>query len=292
MMYVSGMIAYDTLFAVKEFPQPSSSSYIEAMEENFGGAAGNCAYACARWGEPVSVISVAGMDFPGSAYERRLRESGVVMEHVKIAADERTAQAFMVNDRRKRMISFFYWGAASKFSGYEPPEVNLKAGDILHIASGDPVFTAKLVERCTAEQGGFISFDPGYDIIAYDKKTIGKILSRARFVFGNEFEMKRMRGLIGDPLALGAEGVIETIGAKGAWINAGGKRFRVRAVKARVVDTVGAGDAYRAGFLCASLRGYNFPECGEIAAKAAAFALERIGAQENIPEWEELLSRQ
>jgi len=78
----------------------------------------------------------------------------------------------MVNDRRKRMISFFSWGAARRFSEHEPPEVDLKGGDVLHIASGDPVFTARLVERCNAAQGGFISFDPGYDIISYDKKTL------------------------------------------------------------------------------------------------------------------------
>ena len=33
MIYCCGMIAYDVLFCVKEFPQPSSSAYIEKMEE-------------------------------------------------------------------------------------------------------------------------------------------------------------------------------------------------------------------------------------------------------------------
>ena len=62
-------------------------------------------------------------------------------------------------------------------------------------------------------------------------------------------------------------------------------------VTADVVDTTGAGDAYTAGFLAGSWRGYDPLVCGRLGATAAAFAVEGVGCQSNLPDWERLTVR-
>jgi sugar/nucleoside kinase (ribokinase family) len=66
----------------------------------------------------------------------------------------------------------------------------------------------------------------------------------------------------------------------------------VRTHSGAIVDTVGAGDAFAAGFLFGLLqKEYSLPACGALGHTAAGFCLTELGARKGLPSKQDLLAR-
>jgi sugar/nucleoside kinase (ribokinase family) len=80
-------------------------------------------------------------------------------------------------------------------------------------------------------------------------------------------------------LARSVKLVIVTRGSAGASVQCGNVRFDVSSpVPDRVVSTVGAGDAFKAGFLAAMLRGFSLKDSVQYACCAGSAAVQHVGA--------------
>jgi nucleoside kinase len=287
MLYIAGHLAYDYLFSIDDFPHPNASCYVNDFERYYGGAAGNTAYACSRLGEKASIISIVGDDFSGSEYEKHLARNKIETKYLKVVTKKKTPRAYMFIEPKGNFLSFFYWGAGEDFKKLEPPKLKLKEKDIIHIAAGDPEFNVRVSEY------GNISFDPSYDTSMHTAEQLKKILKNTRFLFCNRHEMGIINNALSNisPLELGVEAIVMSEGSGGTVVKTRNYSIKVPAVKAKVVGTVGAGDSHRAGFLCAFLRGESLKRCAEVASSVASFVVEKRGAQENIPTWEEAMKR-
>jgi sugar/nucleoside kinase (ribokinase family) len=87
----------------------------------------------------------------------------------------------------------------------------------------------------------------------------------------------------------GASGVVGVkMGAKGCFIASGDAALYVPAFKVKkVVDATGAGDAFEAGFLAATLRGFDPFEAARIANAVAASCVTAVGASTAIKRFED-----
>ena len=237
---------------------------------------------------------MVGEDFAGSDYERRLRELGVDLKHVKTVYGAYTSRAFMPVDSDGNLRSFFYWGATSAFRNLLVPRINLTSKDLIHIATGDPKFNRRLV---AAYPDATISFDPGYDVPLYSKDDFEFIFGRVNLFFANEHECSVVLHKVGkrtakDLLSYGLDAVVVTHGAKGSEIFTPKAKITVKAyTKVKCVDPTGAGDAYRAGFLAAFMKGKPLKECAKIGSATASFVISEVGGQTNIPTWEQAEKR-
>jgi len=92
-------------------------------------------------------------------------------------------------------------------------------------------------------------------------------LDEARAITGAAGPAEAARALAG----LGPETVVVKLGRDGSLARAGGREVRQAALPAEVVDTVGAGDVFNAGFLRARRQGRPLEAC--LAAGSAAAAL-------------------
>ena len=294
MIYVSGPIAFDTILHCAHFPHPNSAVQVTGVHELFGGSAGNVAACLASLGESSSVISAVGEDFPGSPYEKKLLSLGVDTSHVSVVRGMRTSCAVMPVDSRGDLQSFFYRGATGAFETLPAPKLALEEGDIIHIATGEPSFNRRLA---AAYPGADISFDPGYDSPLYSKEDLESILPRVKTASMNTRELETALHTLGKNAAIellgyGTETLIITHGRLGSCVYSGGRHFEVKAyAKARIVDTTGAGDAYRAGFLAARAKGMPLDKCAKFGSATASFVIERVGSQEGFPSWEEARER-
>ncbi|MEM7357992.1 MAG: ribokinase [Pseudomonadota bacterium] len=79
-----------------------------------------------------------------------------------------------------------------------------------------------------------------------------------------------------------------TLGGDGAVLVSGGEVFRLAAPKVEVVDTTGAGDTFVGYFIAGLLDGMDERASLELACKAGANAVTRLGAISAIPERSEL----
>lgn len=74
--------------------------------------------------------------------------------------------------------------------------------------------------------------------------------------------------------------LVVKLGAEGALLRKGSLRISARGHDAAVVDTVGAGDSFNAGFLHKFLRGADLAECLRFANQVAAFSTTATGGVE------------
>ena len=104
-------------------------------------------------------------------------------------------------------------------------------------------------------------------------------------VFANEEEAYAFTGKSPekalDEIAKHCELAVVKVGKDGSLIQRGIEKVKVNAVKAKAIDTTGAGDGYAAGFLYGLTRGFDLKKCGNIASLVSGKVVEVMGA--NLP---------
>jgi sugar/nucleoside kinase (ribokinase family) len=121
-----------------------------------------------------------------------------------------------------------------------------------------------------------------------DDRWNSGIWETLRFVdilFLNERELKMLTGAAGrdsgvDRLAATVPLLVVKLGANGALLRHKGQELRVPAVQVPVVDSVGAGDSFDAGFLYQYLQGGDLRACLDFANVAGALCATRPGGTE------------
>jgi len=283
MISVVGHTAIDHLFRVPDLPGRHNSTYITDHKVYFGGGAANIAAGIATLGEECRLISSVGGDFPGSDYDRWLRDLGVEQDFA-VVEGARTATAYVFTDDAGDQETFFEWGASAAFARAKAPAL-----DFVHMATADPDFNVRVAEKST-----FASFDPGQDLLCYTPDQLEIILANIDILFSNNHEMDRMCDMLGlerAALIASVPMVVTTRGAEGSMLYMEGEEYHVPAVRVEAVDPTGAGDGYRAGFLTAFRKGYAPLDCCRAGAVVSSFVVEQVGTQTNLPDWDRMLGR-
>lgn len=281
---VVGHTALDYIVDVEKIAGKNESSPVIDYEEYPGGGAANIAVAIAKLGGKSQLISPVGMDFSSSGYEQLLKDACVDLSRLYSIETLKLSKAFIFTDREDNQTTYFYWGASSKFKELEP-----EPADFVHLATADCVYNAKI-----AQIAGFVSFDPGQDLVTYSKEKLETILAHTDILFANRHEIKRVSEMTGksfSELRAMIEVIVITYDAEGSRIYTGNEEWEIPVVSVKAVDPTGAGDAYRAGFLLAYTRGYSLPTCGKIGSTVASFVVQSRGCQTSLPTWEEMKSR-
>ncbi len=274
-----------------------------------GGAVFNTAIALGRLGAPTGFVSGLSTDFLGQLLTDALEESDVDTGH-SIRVDRPTTLAFVRLVDGQASYAFYDENTAGRMLTPEDmPDLpdNVEAaffGGISLVA--EPCATAyeALMERLAPTRALMIdpNIRPGFvtDAEAY-RARIRRMMAMADIVKLSDEDMTWLLGA-GTPAdharALMTDGVsvvCVTEGADGALGYCANGTIRVGAEKVEVVDTVGAGDTFNAGFLAALYAsGYLTKDLiGEIdhatvaaglrhGAKAAAITVSRAGAN---PPW-------
>jgi sugar/nucleoside kinase (ribokinase family) len=87
---------------------------------------------------------------------------------------------------------------------------------------------------------------------------------------------------------------VATLGEQGSVAVSRGRVIRTPAISVEVVDTTGAGDAFRAGFIAGWLRQPGAADLEVLlrqANAAAGLSCRGLGAQGSLPSWDEVASR-
>ena len=282
--------------------------YTTEFTKSLGGAESNVGIGLARLDHDVGWISKLGADPHGEYLRSFVRGEGVDTSHVTTTQDAPTG--IMFKERRALGESSVYYyrhgSAASTLTPGDLPEEYLAEAEYLHLTGITPalsescretVFTA--VER--AHEGDVtISFDPNLRAKLWDdedemRSTLLELVGAADIVLpGVEegqalFDADDSEGIAAACLDRGADLAAVKLGAEGALVADGATTERVVGHEVeRVVDPVGAGDGFAAGFLAGRLRDLGPVESTELANAVGAFATTVAGDIEGLPTGEEL----
>ena len=118
---ICGSLAFDTImgfegqFAQQILPEQlhilNVSFLVPTLRRDFGGCAGNIAYAMRQLGGVPLPMAAVGND--GADYLDRLTQLGISTEFVRQEQETYTAQAMIMTDRANNQITAFHPGAMS-----------------------------------------------------------------------------------------------------------------------------------------------------------------------------------
>lgn len=283
MIHVVGHTAVDHISHVHHLPERNCSTHITDRQVFFGGGAANIAAGIAMLGEAVTLISCVGSDFAGGDYDQWMHKIGIHQQFF-VVPDTHTPTAFMFTDDDGDQMTFFEWGASKKFADAEAPALPL-----VHMATADPEFNCRV-----AEKSEFVSFDPGQDVFWYTKEQLESIIGNADILFANQHEVQQMcktMGITKEALLAQVDTAIFTMSGDGSTLYTKGTAHFIPVVPVTLADPTGAGDAYRAGFLSAYVRGYSALTCCRIGTVTASYVVEHPGCQTHLPTWDKMLER-
>lgn len=258
-----------------------------------GGCAANTAIVLARLGVPVTVAGRVGHDLFGDLVEQHLQARGVDTSGLVRTHGEGTSKTVILSVVGEDRRYFHTFGANGALTADDIPESTLEASEVVHVG-GYLVLPAlrqrELAERFrfAREHGTRIVLDvvvpSGPDELSLD--AVRELLPLVDYFLPNEEEAQALTGEV-DPraqaermLEAGANTVVITRGAGGAFARNEDEAFDVPAFPIDVVEPSGAGDAFAAGLILGLLEGWSLRRTVRFASLCGASACTALGCYE------------
>lgn len=278
------------------------------MQLCIAGTESNVAIGLARLGHQAEWIGRLGDDELGRLVLRTLRAENVDVSHVVVDGSAPTG-LLLFEHRIADITNVTYYRAGSAGSGICAADVAHRLTDdvaALHVTGVTAALgntAAEAIAGCVEIARGRgipVSLDVNYRSrlwsAATARDTLRPLVSQVEILFGSEDEVMLVAAdgstdidtAAQQIIADGTGTVVVKRGGAGATAYTIDGKLNVPARRVPVVDVVGAGDAFVAGYLSGRLDGLDTAGCLERGAVLGAFAVSRIGDWEALPSRAEL----
>lgn len=270
-----------------------------------GGSAANTIYALAKLGIGTGFIGAVGDDGEGETLVKDLASVGVDGGQIKAKKGAKTGSVLCFSDKRGKRALYVLPGANSLLTGDDVDLAYLSQAKMLHLSSFADEQQLAIQQELMAKipPSLTVSFAPGSIYAAKGMSALEPIIRRAHILLLNREEAEELTGVDFQTgaqkfLALGCQSVAVTLGQgirRGKSVATcyllgveGEYMIETRRKKKPEGDTIGAGDAFAAGFLYAFLHGKELKECGHLGDMVARLSTTKIGARAGLPSLAEL----
>jgi sugar/nucleoside kinase (ribokinase family) len=250
----------------------------------------------ARIGLRVAFIGMCGDDVFGRYMLDEMQKRGVDTDHVIIVPGGSTGLSVILNRGADRAI-LTHLGLIPELSTQDIPDDLLLQSRHLHVAGyflqpnlqpGLPALFEK-ARSLGLTTSLDTNYDPSEQWLGFDK-----LLSVTNIFLPNETEAKSLAGTRDvDDAAKKLHSRVETLviklGDAGALGVRGGEVIKVPSIPVNVIDTVGAGDSFDAGFLYGYLQGWSLEKSLRVAAVCGALSTQKAGGTTAQPTLDEVM---
>lgn len=238
-----------------------------------GGNPVNVAVYVVRMGGQASYTGAVGDDEYGRQMRESIQGKGVDVSHIKTLPGKTAVTHVEIRDG-ERILGDYEEGVMAEFK--------LDEEDIRFLGAHDLVVSGiwGMVERDLAKiraQGAQIAFDFA---TKYDSPVVDTAIAHVDYAFfaWDKNDEEALRAFMRRMKERGPKAVIVTRGEKGSIAYDGTDFTEYGIVPCEVVDTMGAGDSFIAGFLYGILRGKPLMECMHMGAESSSVTLGYSGA--------------
>jgi 2-dehydro-3-deoxygluconokinase len=248
---------------------PGPVHRVRDWKRTVGGAESNVACHLAALGITSAWVSAVGDDPFGRALLAEISAAGVDVSGVRIDRDRPTGVYFKETAATGSPVRYYRTGSAA--AGLGPgllTELDLTGVELVHLSGITPALSAGCQELVRAlleapRDGRLVSFDVNWRPALWaslDRRELAHLAGLADIVLVGDDEAEIVWGT-GDPARLrvllpAPRTLVVKHGARGATlVQDSAPPVFVPALQVEVVEPVGAGDAFAAGFLAATLRG-------------------------------------
>lgn len=238
-----------------------------------GGNPVNVAVYIVRMGGEAAYTGIVGSDDYGKLMIEAIADKGVDVSHVRVEEGSTAVTHVQLVDG-ERVMGDYDEGVMANFT--------LRPEDIDFLGRHKLVVSALWGNA----QGYFAKIREKGAKIAYDAATrpwdpaAQEAMPNVSYLFFSDDrgDLPETRENMKKLYDLGPEIVVMTMGEKGSLAYDGKQFFRGEIVRCEVVDTMGAGDSYIAGFLLGISQGKDVPACMRMGAENSAVTIGYYGA--------------
>jgi len=284
---VVGSCNVDHVWLGQVAPSSGETLLADSYEVHPGGKGANQATAAAKLGGRVQMVGCLGKDAGGALLKSVLQRAGVGVSYLTELEGVATGTAGIFVDAK---------GANSIYVG--PGANRLVTADRVSFALTMIRPQWVLMQGETPYEGLHEALKHGRLILnpapAFDVPS--EILARTWLITPNEHEAALLTGIHPNTeeecdaacqalLSRGVQNVVITRGEKGAYASGIGV---ISPYPVSAVDTTGAGDCFTGALAAALSKGMDLRGALQVASVAAALSTMKKGAQESMPDWQQV----
>ncbi|MBC7702437.1 MAG: carbohydrate kinase family protein [Rhodoferax sp.] len=285
---ICGSLAFDTImnfegrFAEQILPDQlhilNVSFLVPSLRRDFGGCAGNIAFALKLLGGAPLPMATIGRD--GDVYMARFKDLGINAEFVRTIPEAYTAQAMIITDSDNNQINGFHPGAMEQaWQTQVAARSDIKLGIV---APDGRDAMLQHADQFVAAGIPFV-FDPGQQLPRFDGAELRNFVRLADWIAVNDYEGKMLSDRTGwdtAEISRRVRALFVTLGAEGSEVWIDGQKTHVPGVLASaVVDPTGCGDAYRGALLFGLENGWSMQRCAALGNQLGAIKIAQRGPQ-------------
>jgi 2-dehydro-3-deoxygluconokinase len=272
-------------------------------ESTFAGAESNVAIGLAKLGHRSGWFGHLGNDPFGVKTLKGIRGEGVDVSQAQLTDAGPTG--LMLKQSIRGKSSVFYYRKGSAASQMKPEQLHenyIRQAQTLHVtgitaalssASRETLFAAVEIAR---KHRVIVSFDPNLRLKLWSVEEARPVLLQLAeladyFLPGLDelkllYDTEDMQYIVEQLRKLNATCIVKGADESTLWI----EQEQITSVPyhpvKQVVDTVGAGDGFCAGFLSGILRGYSIVDAIRLGSVVGALVVQGVGDWESAPTWE------
>jgi len=281
-----GANSVDYVYRVPDSPRadsPTAKLRINSHTVSCGGQMATALAGCAALGLHAAYIGAIGSDDNGRRIHQELSDRGIDLSHLAtrdasnqfavITVDERTGERIVLWDRDARLL----------LQPADIPAAVIAEARLVHV---DDVDEAAAIRAATLAREAGVPATSDLDRVT--DRTAELVAAVSIPIFA-EHVLPAITGEADHARALArlrqthAGMLCVTLGPRGSMMLVGDALFVEPGFAVTAVDTTGAGDVFRAGFIHAFLRGDQPAEVLRFANAAAALSCTRAGALGGVP---------
>lgn len=303
-LYVPEVITFGETMGLLMSTGNKGIEYSAVLDKSFGGAESNFAIGVARLGHRVGWFGRLGKDPLGRMILKRIRGEGVDVSRAVLTEEAPTG--LMLKEAISGKSFVYYYRKNSAASLMRPDQLDeeyIKQAQILHVTGITAALSASCREtlreaiRLAKKHGVKVCFDPNLRLKLWSleeaRETLLPLAEEADYFLPGLDELKLLyqtddfAEIVSRLSKLQAVSIVKG-GDNETYLVENGKVTAVPFFKAeRVVDTVGAGDGFCAGFIVGVLKGTPLAEAVRLGNLMGSLAVQMEGDWEALPTWEQ-----
>jgi sulfofructose kinase len=281
-----GENSVDSVNILPGYPEPHGPAAKMRIRERHilcGGQMATAMCACASLGLRAKYVGVTGTDDNGRRIRAELQGRDVDISDLVIRDVENRFAVILVDENTGDRIVLWDRDDRLRLRDSELPVDALAAAVVVHVDDVDDEVAIRAA-RLARNAGALVTSD----IDRLTPRTIELAATVTHAIFAQhvpmylsglndvEAALRKLRKTLDNVLVV-------TMGEQGASALDGDTFYHEPAFKVHAVDTTGAGDVFRGGFIYALVNGQPIAEALRIANAAAAVSCTRLGALNGVP---------
>lgn len=284
---------------IDALPPKGTLIAVDRMELHAGGCAANTGIGLARLGVATSVLGKLGEDGFGDFLAQTLMRNGIDARGVVRDPMAATSATMVAVDSCGERTFLHHAGANAAYAAADVVWPVIEEAEILHI--GGPFLMPKFIgDDCAAvvrkaqAMGKTTTLDTVWDFTGRWMSVLAPCLPYLDYALPSLEEAKLITGREKprDMAKVFLDAGVKTVGIKmgeeGAYIlTAQGDELTIPAISVPATDTLGAGDAWAAGFLCGLTQSWDLERVTRFANAVGACCVQALGATTGVRSFEE-----